>query len=158
SRARRRTADGRQLPARGRCGARRRDAASRQRVQGRAREADDRSRAAARGRCDVTAVGAPVERVDAKLKVTGRATYAAETPVANVAPAVIVGSAIGRGVIRSLVTASALKAPGVIAVLTHDNAPRLPPAPPPKGPGDRVLQLLQDDSVLYQDQPIAVVV
>jgi xanthine dehydrogenase YagR molybdenum-binding subunit len=49
----------------------------------------------------------------------------------------------------------------VLAVLTHENAPRLPAQPDPKNkvaPTDRVLQLLQSDRVLYSNQPIAVVV
>jgi xanthine dehydrogenase YagR molybdenum-binding subunit len=47
----------------------------------------------------------------------------------------------------------------VIAILTPDTAPRLPPMQrDPKNPGDKVLQLLQDDKIWYADQPIAVVV
>src|SRR5207248_2153554 len=54
----------------------------------------------------------------------------------------------------------ARRAPGVLAVLTHVNAPRLPGATSSgKGdPSDRVLQVLQDDHVVYDDQPVAVVV
>ena len=42
-------------------------------------------------------VGAPINRVDGRLKVTGGARYSAEMPVANVAHAVMVTSTIARG-------------------------------------------------------------
>ncbi|HET9623831.1 MAG TPA: xanthine dehydrogenase family protein molybdopterin-binding subunit [Kofleriaceae bacterium] len=105
------------------------------------------------------AVGAAIDRVDARAKVTGQAVYAAETPVAGVAHAVIVGATIAHGRVRSINTREARALPGVLAVLTPDSAPRLPPAESnPKNPGDKILQLLQDDKVWYTDQPIAVVV
>ena len=105
------------------------------------------------------ATGAPIDRIDAYAKVTGVATYAAEVPVANVAHAVIVGSAVARGRLRSVDSRDARRMPGVIAVLAPGSVPRLPAADHnPKNPGDRVLQLLQDDKIWYADQPIAVVV
>jgi xanthine dehydrogenase YagR molybdenum-binding subunit len=103
-------------------------------------------------------VGAPFDRVDAPAKVTGRADYAADVPVAHVAHAVIVGSAIARGRIEAIETATARRAPGVLAVITHHDAPHAQAEPKEHGPGARVLQLLQDDIVHYADQPIAVVV
>ncbi len=103
-------------------------------------------------------VGKPLDRVDARRKVTGTATYAAEVSVASVAHAVIVGSAISRGSIASIDTAAARGAPGVLAVLTHDNAPTLTAAASKPPSQDRVLQILQDDVILYGDQPIALVI
>ena len=38
------------------------------------------------------AAGTPIDRIDARAKVTGQAAFAAEVPIANVAHAVIVGS------------------------------------------------------------------
>ena len=105
------------------------------------------------------AVGAPIDRLDARLKVTGKATYAAEVPTAQVAHAVIVGSTIARGRLRAVDVRDAKLQAGVLAVLTPDSAPRLPRREHDgKNPGDRVLQLLQDDQIWYADQPIAVVV
>jgi xanthine dehydrogenase YagR molybdenum-binding subunit len=105
------------------------------------------------------AVGAPLDRIDARAKVTGAAVYAAEVAVANVAHAVIVGSTIARGRVRSVTIHGARQQPGVLAVLTPETAPRLPPADAGvKNPTDKVLQLLQDDKIWYADQPIAVVV
>jgi xanthine dehydrogenase YagR molybdenum-binding subunit len=103
-------------------------------------------------------IGADIARVDGVKKVTGRATYAAEVQVANVAHAVIVGSTVGRGRIKAIETRAALAAPGVIAVVTHQNAPRFPGVSAKQDPNDRLVQGLQDDVVLYHDQPIAVVV
>jgi xanthine dehydrogenase YagR molybdenum-binding subunit len=104
--------------------------------------------------------GRPIDRVDGRLKVTGRAPYAAEVPVANVVHAVIVASTIAKGAISSIDARAATAAPGVLAVLTPDNAPKLVPAnsTASTSPVDRVLQLLQDRRVLYADQPVAVVV
>jgi xanthine dehydrogenase YagR molybdenum-binding subunit len=103
-------------------------------------------------------VGQGLDRVDARLKVTGAARYAAEVPVAGLAHAVIVGSTIGVGQITAVETHNAEGAPGVLAVLTHENTPRLPGASNGGGANGRVLQLLQDPEVRYNDQPIALVV
>ncbi|HEY4184825.1 MAG TPA: xanthine dehydrogenase family protein molybdopterin-binding subunit [Polyangia bacterium] len=101
-----------------------------------------------------------IDRVDARAKVTGRAVYSAEVNVANLAHAVIVGSTTARGTIAAIDVARARAAPGVLSVITHANAPRLPGVAPAgkRELGDRVLQLLQDEHVVYDDQPIAVVV
>jgi xanthine dehydrogenase YagR molybdenum-binding subunit len=107
----------------------------------------------------VSSVGTPLDRVDAIAKVTGGAGYAADTPVAGVAHAVVVGSTVARGRLRALDRYEARRMPGVLAVLAPGAVPRLPAAEPnPRNPGDRVLQLLQDDKIWYADQPIAVVV
>jgi xanthine dehydrogenase YagR molybdenum-binding subunit len=103
-------------------------------------------------------VGTAIDRVDGRKKVTGGATYAAEVEVANVAHAVIVGSTVGRGRITAIDTRAAADAPGVLAVITHQNAPHLPGVAQKQNPNDRAVQGLQDDVVLYHDQPIAVVV
>ena len=101
-----------------------------------------------------------VDRIDARYKVTGKAVYAAEVAVANVAHAVIVGSTVARGRVKDIDVRAAQRAPGVLAVLTHQNAPRLPGGAE-RNKNDRVdrtLQVLQDDQVVYDDQPVALVV
>jgi len=100
--------------------------------------------------------GAGIDRVEARLKVTGQTPYGPETAVANVTHAIIVGATAAPGRVDSIDSHAAERAPGVLRVITHANAPRLPGAS--GDPGERVLQLLQDDRVLYNDQPIAVVV
>ena len=105
------------------------------------------------------AVGSPIDRVDARLKVTGKAVYAADVPVAQVAHAVIATSAIALGRLAGLDVAAARSAPGVLAVITRENVPPIvEQANTPGGPAPRVLQLLSDDHIHYADQPIAVVV
>ena len=65
-------------------------------------------------------------RVDGPDKVTGRARYAFEYPAEGAAYVWAVPSAIARGTIRSIDASQALARPGVLAVITPDNAPRLP--------------------------------
>jgi xanthine dehydrogenase YagR molybdenum-binding subunit len=102
-------------------------------------------------------VGKGVDRVDGRLKVTGKATYAAEFSVANVAYGVIVCASGGKGRLVALDAAAAEQSPGVIAVLRPGYAPKV--AMPPREEGiDRTWNLLQDDSVAYDGQPIALVV
>jgi xanthine dehydrogenase YagR molybdenum-binding subunit len=106
-------------------------------------------------------IGQPVTRVDGRLKVTGRARYTTEHPVPNVAHAVLVTSAIARGRIASIDAGGATRLPGVLAVMTHENAPKLrsrPPSSEAARSSNRVVQLLQDDGVRYAGQPIGVVV
>jgi xanthine dehydrogenase YagR molybdenum-binding subunit len=102
-------------------------------------------------------VGAPMDRVDGSLKVTGAAKYSAEFPAAQMTWAVIVQSTIANGTIRKIDTTAALAMPGVIRILTHENAPRLPEQKP-NPPASRMLTLLQDDKVRYNGQPIALVI
>ena len=68
-------------------------------------------------------------RVDGPDKVTGRARYAFEHPVDGAAYVWAVPSVIAKGLIRSVDASAALALPGVLAVITPDNAPRLPGRP-----------------------------
>jgi CO/xanthine dehydrogenase Mo-binding subunit len=102
-------------------------------------------------------VGAGVDRVDGPRKVTGAAPYPNDFSYANLAHAVLVRATIPAGRIRSLDTGPAEAAPGVLAVITHRNAPRLgrgPDAPHWRQPPPP----LQDDRVLHYGQYVAVVV
>jgi xanthine dehydrogenase YagR molybdenum-binding subunit len=106
-------------------------------------------------------VGTPLNRVDGRLKVTGGAKYAAEFALPNVAHAVIVTSAIAKGRVQRMDTGAAERAPGVLAVLTPQNAPRLPQPqtqPGSNAPPMRVPTLLQNDAVHYNGQPIGLVI
>ncbi|HEU4998102.1 MAG TPA: xanthine dehydrogenase family protein molybdopterin-binding subunit [Lapillicoccus sp.] len=110
-------------------------------------------------------VGRPVDRADGAAKATGAATYSAEYPFPDIAHAVLVHATIARGRIRSIGTALAEAHPGVVAVLTHRNAPTLAPAPSrvnlmdlsTMAAGSRV-PYLNTDEVFYDGQPVAVVV
>src|SRR6202012_2218546 len=68
-------------------------------------------------------VGKPIDRVDGRLKVTGGARYAYEMQQNNVLYGFVVEASIGKGTIRSIDTRAAEKAPGVVLVLTQQNAP-----------------------------------
>src|SRR6476646_1261970 len=68
-------------------------------------------------------VGTPISRVDGRAKVTGAAKYAADYPVQNLAHAVLVGSMIARGRVTGIDVAAAEGAPGVLAVITHEDQP-----------------------------------
>ncbi|SEN57392.1 xanthine dehydrogenase, molybdenum binding subunit apoprotein [Duganella sp. CF517] len=72
-------------------------------------------------------VGKPVDRVDGLLKVTGGASYAYEQHAAapGAAYGYVLGAAIAKGRIDSIDTARARAAPGVLAVVTADNAGKL---------------------------------
>lgn len=94
-------------------------------------------------------------RVDGLAKVTGDARYAAEWPAEDLRHAVLVTATVPAGRITRLDAGAAERAPGVVAVLTHANAPRL--SPPTAGAyGGRLP--FQDDQVCYEGEPIAVVV
>ena len=100
-------------------------------------------------------------RYEGIAKVTGKVKYAAEFsqpfPKATLAYAYMVQATIPNGTIASIDRYAADLAPGIIAILTPFNAPKLNQAPP-EPPARRNLSLLQDKDVHYNGQPIAVVV
>ncbi len=109
-------------------------------------------------------VGKPVERVDALAKVTGEARFTAEFRVGNLVYAVLVPSTIARGKVVKIDTADAKKAAGVVAVVTHENAPKMK-APPiadfndlGKGVALSDLPIMQDATIHWDGEPVAVVV
>jgi len=105
-------------------------------------------------------IGQGIDRIDGRVKVTGAAKYAAEHAIPRLAYAAMVTSTIPNGRITSIDTDAARALPGVLVVMTHQNAPRLPKQEksPPGTQGVVALSLLQDDRVHYNGQPIAVVV
>lgn len=106
-------------------------------------------------------IGAPVDRTDGRLKVTGGARYSAEINLPGLVHGVLITSTISDGNVASMDTAAAEKAPGVRAVFTPFNTPRLAKNSA-MGVGAnsaaRKLALLQDDQVHYFLQPIGVVI
>ena len=99
-------------------------------------------------------VGKPTDRIDGPYKTTGTAPYAYEQHRAapNAAYGWVVGAAIARGRITTLDTRAARAAPGVLAVVTYENAGRL-------GKGDKnTARLLAGPDVQHYHQAIAVVV
>lgn len=99
-------------------------------------------------------VGKPHDRIDGKFKTTGTALYAYERhdAIANPAYGVIVGSAIAKGTIASIDLSHAKAAPGVLAIVTADNAGKL-------AKGDfNTAKLLGGPKIEHYHQAIALVV
>ena len=99
-------------------------------------------------------LGKPLDRVDGKLKTTGTAHYAYERNDAapNAAYGYILGSAIAKGRIGSINVADAKAAPGVLAVVTYENAGKLGKAK------NHTARMLAGPEVQHYDQAVAVVV
>ncbi|EOI3554897.1 aldehyde oxidoreductase molybdenum-binding subunit PaoC [Cronobacter dublinensis] len=99
-------------------------------------------------------VGRPRDRIDGPLKTSGQATYAYEwhDEAPNAAYGHVVGSAIAKGRITAMDTGAAEQAPGVLAVITAQNAG-------PLGKGDmNAATLLGGPEIEHYHQAIAVVV
>src|SRR5687767_8221725 len=105
----------------------------------------------------------PIDRVDGKAKVTGSAAFAADHKMQNTVYGFLVGSTVAKGFIKSIDTKSADRAPGVLAVITHINAPKIPgyqtgkdPSKPPTA--GQPLRIFYNNEIFYYDQPIALVI
>jgi xanthine dehydrogenase YagR molybdenum-binding subunit len=99
-------------------------------------------------------VGKPIDRIDGPFKTTGTAPYAYEQHEAapNAAYGWVIGSAIAKGRIEKIDTRAAKAAPGVLAVVTYENAGKL-------GKGDfNTAHLLGGPDIQHYHQAIAVVV
>lgn len=97
-------------------------------------------------------VGKPLDRVDGRLKVTGGARYAYEMQQ-NAAYGFVVEASIAKGTIKSMDTRAAEQAPGVVLVLTHQNAPE-------QGTGNHreAHPVLTGPEIRQYGQPVAFVV
>jgi xanthine dehydrogenase YagR molybdenum-binding subunit len=105
-----------------------------------------------------TILGQPIDRIDGKAKVTGAARYAGDRRAANPAVGVIVTSTVGRGTIAKVDIKQAQAAPGVVLVMSHENAPAQAPF---KREGDRHARpkpQLHEARVHYYGEPVALVV
>jgi CO/xanthine dehydrogenase Mo-binding subunit len=102
-------------------------------------------------------MGDPVDRVDGPLKVTGTAPYPSDFTFPGLTHAILVQSTIAAGTIRGIDAAEAEAAPGVLAVITHENAPALAEGPmTPLGPSPPFP--LRDNRIVHRGQHVAVVV
>ena len=99
-------------------------------------------------------VGKPIDRIDGKLKTTGQAPYAYERHdvAPNPAYGYMVGAAIATGRIVRIDTADARGAPGVIAIVTAENAGKLTKS------DSNTAKLLAGPDVQHYDQAVALVV
>ena len=109
-------------------------------------------------------IGVPLDRVDGASKVQGAATFTAEYQVEGLAHAALVYSTIAKGRISGIEIASAEAVPGVLAVITHQNAPRmkhptlLSMLRLNKGVGGSDLPIMQDDAIHFDGEAVAIVV
>jgi xanthine dehydrogenase YagR molybdenum-binding subunit len=110
------------------------------------------------------ALGRPVNRVDGPQKVSGAARYSGEFVLSGLTHAAIVGAAIPCGRVTAIRAERALAADGVIAILTHENLPRivgephlLPSLAGGPAPGESFFPM-QDEVVHYAGQPVAIVI
>lgn len=112
----------------------------------------------------VDPLGAPLDRLDGYAKTHGRARYSADHHLDDMVFAAPVHAAVARGRIIAIDTAAAEALPGVLAVITHTNAPATKKTPRPgfTSPGRQAASssadLLRTDEVFYDGQPVAVVV
>src|SRR5215472_1875797 len=133
-------------------------AAARQRLQGAARRQCHDPDAARPGGGTVTtiaerrAVGASLDRRDGPQKVTGVAPYAYEHHFDHPLYLFPVQSDVARGKVTRIDAADAEALPGVVAVLSHRNAPRLADTT------DRELAILQSEDVAFRGQYVAAVI
>jgi xanthine dehydrogenase YagR molybdenum-binding subunit len=109
-------------------------------------------------------IGRPVDRVDGRAKVTGGARYAGEIALPGLTYAAIVGATIASGRVTAIDGAAARASGGVLAILTHENLPKvaaephlLPSLAGAAAPGESFFPM-QDDRIHYAGQPLAVVV
>jgi xanthine dehydrogenase YagR molybdenum-binding subunit len=80
-------------------------------------------------------MGAPAPRIDGRLKVTGEARYGSDFPLGNPAFGFLVTSAIAKGRIASLDTDEARSVPGVLDIITQEQAAVLKEVPFAAGGG-----------------------
>lgn len=108
-------------------------------------------------------IGKPVDRLDGRLKVTGAARFAAEYPLDHLVHAALVHSTIASGTITGIDSSEAEAAPGVLRVITHENAPKMkdPPLFSPDGGTDTAgtaVNVLNTAAISWNGQPVAIVV
>ncbi|WP_158995026.1 xanthine dehydrogenase family protein molybdopterin-binding subunit [Mucilaginibacter sp. L196] len=103
-------------------------------------------------------IGEPLNRVDGRLKVTGGAKYSGEYKFPNLTYAVLVPTTITNGTVTAVDIRAAKYAPGVLAVITPFNAPKVPGYQPDAKKPVKGLKLFNDNQIHFNGQPIALVV
>ena len=104
------------------------------------------------------------DRADGFEKVTGKAKFTAEHQIPDLAYGVFVCSTIAKGTIKNLNDALALKAAGVLDVISFKNCPNIPGYNSLTAEGKknnqewRGLKVLNDNKVRFFGQPIALIV
>jgi xanthine dehydrogenase YagR molybdenum-binding subunit len=97
-------------------------------------------------------LGSPAPRREGPAKVTGTALYAAEHTPPHCAYGWPVAASVPHGTVTGVDDSEAMALPGALAVLTHENAPRLAES------DDATLQLLQTPRVPHRGWYVALAV
>ncbi|MGA8293868.1 MAG: xanthine dehydrogenase family protein molybdopterin-binding subunit [Rhodoplanes sp.] len=109
-----------------------------------------------------TYIGTPTSRVDGRAKVIGAAKYATDFNVPGLVHGSVVASKIAKGRIVRIDSSEALRVDGVIDVLTHQNRPHMADTDSAykdeTAPEGSPFRPLYDDRILFDGQPIALVV
>jgi len=108
-------------------------------------------------------IGKPLDRLDARDKVMGRAKFSAEYPVDGLLYAALVYSTIAKGTIENIDTSATETSPGVVMVITHENASKMRVPKPFNVEGDpssgtSEVPILNTRQVSWNGQPIGVVI
>lgn len=109
-------------------------------------------------------VGKALPRVDGRKKVEGEATFTAEFQANHLTYAALVFSSIAKGKIVKIDSEAASKAAGVVAIITHENVPKMKGPPIAdfsdlgKGFALSDLPIMRDTKIYWDGQPVAVVV
>ena len=107
-------------------------------------------------------IGTPTSRVDGFAKVTGAAKYAAEFNAPDLVHGSVVTSTIANGRIARIDPRAALRVEGVLDVLTHENRPTMADNDQAYkddvAPAGSPFRPLYDDRIMFNGQPIALVV
>ena len=109
-------------------------------------------------------LGQPMRRVDGPAKVTGQARFTADIALDDLVHAVLVHGTIPKGRILRIDASAAERAPGFVAVVTHENAPTMKAPHLINVMNTRIgfaasdLPTMQDDVVRWDGQAVAVVI
>jgi xanthine dehydrogenase YagR molybdenum-binding subunit len=108
-------------------------------------------------------VGKPIKRIEGLEKVTGKAKYAAEYRLKDLAYGVIISSKIAKGRISAIDSKQAEKLPGVLTVMSYLNSPEVPGRD--KSPSSAIpifsgneFKPFQDHQIHFNLQPVAMVI
>ena len=99
-----------------------------------------------------------LDRVDGRMKVTGKAKYSAEYSTKGVVYGVLAGSTITSGTIKTIDTKAAENAPGVLAVYTYINTPKIPAYQDAPATAKGAFRIFNDNKIYFNGQPVALVV
>lgn len=106
---------------------------------------------------EMTEIGKSVRRLDYEIKVTGRALYLADMQMPGMCHGKILRSPLPHARIKSIDTSRALKAPGVITIITRDDILHDQGIEPYYGPVFKDQTIVAVEKVRHVGDPVAAV-